>query len=855
MPRRRADLIADLFHRALGLPAPERDAFVRTYSGDTDATTTVDSSVRAEVLALVEADAEETQTAFRSPLPANRDLDLVPHVPPFRIDRELGEGAMGRVYRAEQLEPVRRQVAIKVLKSTALTAVGRARFQAEHRALARLQHRCIARVLDGGHLEDGRPYLAMDLVDGLPMHRWLQSEMPTLATRLDLFDDLCDAVQHAHGKGIIHRDLKPSNVLVTAGDDGPEPRIIDFGIARFLDRDDGDTMHTGADAAMGTAGYMSPEQAFDAGSADARSDVYALGVILYELLTDTLPRSRASASETAAWHTVPERPSRVRPGTPLDLDWVTLRALAIEPDRRYGTVLELQADVARARRHEPVAARPPTWTYVTRRFLQRHRVGAAASAVGLVLLVTGLVVVLHLWNQANTNWQDFRRLVDDKRLVDLRQEAADELWPPWPEQIPAMRQWERRANALLARRDDLRSRAADLRARLTVATDPTRRDELDYQREVMTRLIDGLEQLAAPAARPDNLAGIRARRAEAERIARLCGEGDLWATALAAIADRAICPAYDGLVLPGLQMGLVPLGIDRASGLWEFWHPESGARPAVTLDEAGKLRDVEIGPESGMVFVLVPAGDFVMGALERRDEHSGEAPIDPGAAPMERFVHELRLAAFFVSKFECTQGQWLRLTGERPSFTSRATSRGDVDLSHPVEQVSWLTATQHLARRRLQLPTEAQWEYFARAGTRSIWACGNAIADLQGFANLCDRSSIGVNGNPIEPGLDDGYPHTAPVGTFRPNAWGLFDVHGNVSEWCRDWLVSYLRPARPGDALREPIAEDDPPTLRMHRGGDFAERAHLSRVASRNALAPFRRMSRVGVRPVRAVFE
>ncbi|MCR9246305.1 MAG: bifunctional serine/threonine-protein kinase/formylglycine-generating enzyme family protein [bacterium] len=852
MPRRQDDLISDLFHRALALPARERVEFVRSNCAATGAA----DGTATEILELLAADSEETQANLRSPISADA-IELVPRIEPFRIVSEIGEGAMGRVYRAEQLEPVRRPVAIKVLKGTALTPAGRARFQSEQQVLARLQHRSIARVLDGGQLPDGRPYLVMDFVDGVPLNRWLEESHADIDTRLDLFHELCEAVQHAHGKGVIHRDLKPSNILIVDGSSGPEPRIIDFGIARTLDTAFGEeTLHTGTDAMMGTAGYMSPEQAFDASNADARSDIYALGVILYELLTSRLPRDRASRHDPDAWTTVPERPTRRSDADlPADLDWVVLRALAIEPERRYRTALEFQTDVARARRHEPVTARPPTWTYVGQRFLRRHRVAATATATVLILLVTSLLVFVQLYNRADSNWQDYRRLVDDKRLQDLRAEARERIWPPWPENVARIDRWLQRADALLGRRGDLRTRADDLAMRLQTVEDPDQRDEIDYQREVLERLITGLDALTATAPTIDNVAGLRARRTEAERVGQtsLTDAASAWQQAITAIADPATCPAYDGLRLPGPQVGLVPLGIDARSGLWEFWHVESGDRPVVERDGAGRITKLGITVDSGMVFVLAPPGSFVMGALTVGDEHSGEAPIDPSAAPMERFVHKLHLDAFFVSKFECTQGQWLRLAGTRPSFTTRATSRGDVDLRHPVEQITWHDATLHLARRRLRLPTEAQWEYFARGGTKTIWSNGDDVGEMSTYANICDESSGGINGTPVEPGLDDGYPHTAPVGTFAPNAFGLHDVHGNVSEWCRDWLVSYVRPVATGECLREPTAEDDPPTLRMHRGGDFAERAHLSRVASRNALAPYRKTARVGIRPIRTI--
>ena len=415
-----ADRIADLFHRAVDMPAKDREVFVRAEAGS-------DDELLQEVLMLLAADRAQTQESLRSPISrvlAAETLGLehsesqhvvadgmdLGTVGPYRLLDELGEGGMGRVYRAEQFEPIRRTVALKVMRSWIDSASARLRFRAEQQVLVRLQHRGIARVVDGGLTREGRPYLAMELVDGLPLHEWLERDQPDLDARLDLFQAICDAVQHAHQKGVIHRDLKPSNVLVTRTEHGPEPRVIDFGIARVLATDAGEeTMHTVAHVAMGTAGYMSPEQAQDAASADARSDVYALAVMLYEMLTGTLPRGRAALGESRAWHSTPERPSR-RPSNQMafarDLDWVVLQGLAAEPDRRYSTVVEFAADVARARRFEPVTARPPTWSYLLLRFLRRNRVSASVAMTGLVALLAGTVALLALWNEADRNWND-----------------------------------------------------------------------------------------------------------------------------------------------------------------------------------------------------------------------------------------------------------------------------------------------------------------------------------------------------------------------------------------------------------------------------------------------------------------
>jgi len=845
-----------LFHRAVRLPPNDREEFLAGECG-------TEPRVLAELRELLAADAATTQGVFRSPLQSWAALP--PRLGHYTVGSEIGDGGMGRVFRARQEEPIRREVAIKVLKAGLATAEGRARFSAERQALARMRHPGIAAVLDGGTTPDGRPYLVMELVEGQPLHRWLATRPADLTTRLTLFLAVCRAVQHAHQKGIIHRDLKPSNILVEDTPQGAEPRVIDFGVARMTSDEVMDTLHTAQGAVLGTPGYISPEQMEGTGDADVRSDVYALGVILYELLTGARPYAASGTHAPAALIDAvrtgpPAPPSRVAP-EPLssDLDWIALRALEAEPDRRYPTAEALHADIQRFLRNEPVAARPPSRTYLVRKFVRRHRTAVLAGALGLSALVAGMLVALDQWRRARSseavaqrNLGDFRRLVDDKRLQDLEQVARHDLWPAWPATVAAMDRWILRAQRLVDRGPELRQRAEQIEQELGSRVDAPRREELDYQRLVIQRLVAGIDELAADAPTTTNLAGVRARREQSLRTGRRsetdCREA--WASATAAIADTAQSPIYGGLALRS-QMGLVPLGQNPETRLWEFWHEASGARPRPDPRSAGRWI---MGPDTGMVFVLIPAGRFVIGAVPD-PEGAGEAPIDPRAARMEQFVRPVELSAFFLSRFEMTQGQWLRTSGENPSYIQAANeARGHVpDLSHPVEQVNWLQATEALRRMGLVLPTEAQWEYACRAGTKTAFANGVDPVVLCGTAaNLADEASRAfLTANiTFDPGTDDGYALTAPVGRFAPNRWGLHDVHGNVGEWCRDWLVSYLEPAREGDGLRPFVPGT---TSRCWRGGDFADPSLLARSAARNGYPEDLRTARVGLRPARAI--
>jgi len=321
----------------------------------------------------------------------------------YKLIRTLGEGGMGTVYLAEQLEPVRRDVAIKLIKSHRPSAAMLARFELERQALAVMTHPNIARVFDGGTNPDGSPYVVMEYVPGLPFTKYCNDRNLTLINRLSLFVPVCEAVQHAHQKGVIHRDLKPSNVLVGDSDGGPIPKVIDFGIAKAtVGKLTADAHETDAGSLIGTPAYMSPEQANFADDVDTRADVYALGVMLYELLTDSTPIPADVLKNQSLFDTLqmicvdePEPPSRrvaklsshhtVQRELQGDLDWVVMKALAKERDQRYASAAELAAELRRYLAFEPVEAGPPSTFYRTRKFVRRNR---AAVVAGLGVLVT-----------------------------------------------------------------------------------------------------------------------------------------------------------------------------------------------------------------------------------------------------------------------------------------------------------------------------------------------------------------------------------------------------------------------------------------------------------------------------------
>ncbi|MBA3342580.1 MAG: serine/threonine protein kinase [Gemmatimonadaceae bacterium] len=356
-------------------------------------------------------DSELTESSFQYP----------ERIGPYKIVRVLGEGGMGTVYEAAETGPVRRNVALKVVRAGFGSREIRARFEAERQALALMDHAGIAKVLQAGETAEGDPFFAMELVKGLPLTEYCDTRRLSTEERLRLFICVCQAVQHAHQKGVIHRDLKPTNVLVAEQDGKPLPKVIDFGIAKALGmRLTENTLVTQAGYPIGTLAYMSPEQAESSGiDVDTRTDIYSLGVILYLLLVGSLPAEptgqamqafifRLASGDTnaprpsARYTAVRERqkaiadarrtnPEHLRRDLKGDLDWIVMKALEPDRSRRYETATGFAADIERFLAHKPVVARPPTSAYRLGKFVRRHRAGVAATSVAVLALVLSAV--------------------------------------------------------------------------------------------------------------------------------------------------------------------------------------------------------------------------------------------------------------------------------------------------------------------------------------------------------------------------------------------------------------------------------------------------------------------------------
>jgi len=385
-----------------------------------------DISLRAEVDSLLAA-ADDVRTTFMQGAPLGDALLDTPSLATlqagdvfeqrFRLVRKLGEGGMGQVWLAEQSSPVRRQVALKLIRAGMYDESVVRRFQAERQSLAIMDHPAIAKVFEAGTTEHGQPYFVMEFVPGLPITEFCDEKKFTIEQRLELFIQACEGVQHAHQKAVIHRDLKPANILVIEVDGKPVPRIIDFGLAKAITpQAPGDDQVTRLGVFVGTPGYMSPEQADPhSGDIDTRSDVYSLGVVLYELLTGSVPletrkqpldeilrklredeaprpSTRVSANQAAIAEARSIEPAHLADKLRGDLDWITMKALEKDRSRRYAAPSEFAADLRRYLSHEPVLARPATAVYRMRKYARRHRIGVVVAAAAAVVLIGFLLL-------------------------------------------------------------------------------------------------------------------------------------------------------------------------------------------------------------------------------------------------------------------------------------------------------------------------------------------------------------------------------------------------------------------------------------------------------------------------------
>jgi len=707
-----------------------------------------------------------------------------------------------------------------------------------------------------------------------------------------------------------HEDQRDLRVVAEAA-----PATIELRSERREQAPDSDLMTMDGDV-IGTPIYMSPEQAMgQLDKVGPATDVYAVGAMLYHLLAGQMPYAPRGKKMTAQAilrlvQSGPPKPlNDLVPQLPGELVAICEQAMSREPSDRYEDMGALADDLRAFLEGRVVKAYGGGAVAEAKKWVQRNTPLAASLGAAVLLLVGGLAAVGYVQAEGRHAADAQRALAEDSERRALANEAlaaeqarlateraedvlslsalqelddlvaqAEDMWPAAPDTVAAYEAWLERTGALVDELPRHRRRRTEIRSRaLPVASSgdangreegsPLQRWSFESSQDrwwhaQLTKLIEGLDALADPrtgwiaADSTEHGWGMERRlefaRTVEERTLTGATARQRWDQALASIRDIEACPLYAGLVMPP-QLGLLPMGRDPQSGLWEFWHVLSGDEPR--RDDDGRLVLTE---NTGVVLVLLPGGRFGMGAQSGNPRGRN---YHPAARAEEGPVHELEVSPFFLSKYELTQGQWKRFTLANPSLFGPDGDWGGADWSraragpslvHPVEQVDWNASRKALLRMGLELPSEAQWEYGARAGTSSAWWTGPQPPLLKQAANLGDkyrRVHGGTTQWDVEP-WDDGSVVHAAVGSYRPNTFGLHDVIGNVWEWCLDGHAADFYQRSP---LTDPVLEPESAQNRVFRGGGFYDLAVDSRSSSRDSNLPDGAYDDIGIRPARPV--
>ncbi|MCA9323254.1 MAG: SUMF1/EgtB/PvdO family nonheme iron enzyme [Planctomycetes bacterium] len=894
--------------------------------------------------------ASSSLTQRQTPGLSDGDAD---QIGPYRLIKELGRGGQGAVWLAEDSR-LNRRVALKLLPSSPTSSrATRARFLREAEAASRLDHPGICAVYEIGE-HATTPFIAMQLIEGQTLSKWVaardESEAeehvdfdtttdPSLVTRpalkssttrstpedreevLRIIEEVARALHVAHEAGLVHRDVKPANIMIRG--DG-RAVLLDFGLAAMDDTRDEETLTRTGDL-MGTPAYMSPEQlTAQRVTLDRRTDVYSLGVTLFECLTLRRP-FEAPTREQLYQKILTARSVRMRelvPRIPKDVEVVTTVAMDPDRERRYATALAMAEDLARLRQNLPIEARPPGLSRRLGRFVQRNLALSVVGTLLVVSLATGLFASLREKNRADTaahraearlaELEDVHSSLQAESLLSHPRLEPTRFLRPGADQV--MQQWLDDADRVLPRLDriaqemmqrGLEIKDLDPEARVHDLTEKSsrwpdffaRRASLERQiliraarlevdlpaahrsivEEALSEMREELGELNADPRITEPLvigdestdrqrlqvAGMMLRRALRREHAELLRRKELLenierrsevdlATAWAPCVDWVRHDEAHRFVKLDPIWGVLPLGRNEVSGLWEFWAIATGDRPSPRENHGG------FGGHAGegLVFVLIPGGSVKIGCQSIDDA----APrFDDSVVPGDDVLNSVVLDHYLISKFEVTQAQWKRMGGGAPSRRSK----GDIALGkvfddeHPVEQVSWNEARRVLSWYSLELPTQAQWEHAARGGTDGPWWFGDELIAAATAENLKDAEP----GNPKQrvrwwedspafPGNDHVVFHAA-VGQYLPNPFGLHDVLGNVYEWCQDvWGPVTAGTFRDGDGLHELDALRYV-GFRVARGGDFTCGPQESSVARRRHHTPdLATEDQCGIRPV-----
>jgi len=737
--------------------------------------------------ALVVDGDRRTESTGRTGGPLWRRLaDDGAHRARYELRGSIAEGGMGHVLEVWDRN-LRRTLAMKCVGSADEEPPAPderlvTRFLEEAQITGQLQHPGIVPIHELGLDEDERAYFTMPHVGSCEFREVIdlaRSERDgwTLVRALGVLIKVCEAVAFAHSKDVLHRDLKPSNVMV--GRFG-ETYVMDWGLARVLDREDSHdlrlrsaqpaartvtTERTASDTpsplvtidgdVVGTPAYMAPEQA--RGRVDGlgpRADVYSIGAMLYHLLAGHAPyagrggRKTPKAILTAVLAGEPPALLDVVPDVPVELAGICAKAMAREPEGRYASALDLARDLEAYLGARPVSVRESTPSYLLRLAFQRNRalcltVGAAI-VVALAWATFDLVQVRAAWEreqglvaEAHEAWEAAQRL-SDRSVAQLLRGRVDALHAGQHGALAKLTAWLADADDVLARLPSYRAAAA--------------RDPEDSSLAAIVGELGRLEAARATIAK-------RAERARRLPERTLDRPAERWREASEAIRTSS---RYGGLELEP-QLGLVPLRVDPDSGLWEFSVQLSGQRPFAGTDGRWILE-----PETAVILVLIPGGTWL--------------PVAGGKGRDE----PLAVEPFFLAKYEVTQGQWKRvMDADYASYAGLIVGQQVSDL-HPVDCIDHPEALEFADRIGCTLPTEYQWELACRGGrddTYYWW--GNTFDGVERLENLADRSAEGTVQLRLG-GWDNGWSVHAPVGSFEPNPYGLFDIAGNISEWCRN---------------------------------------------------------------------
>ena len=906
----------------------------------------------------------------------------------YRLIQELGHGAQGYVYLADD-ENLHRQVALKILIGGGhSSASAKLRFDREAETASKLDHSGIARVFEVGEYE-GLRFIAFELIQGKTLQEHISETAQEAADNRDIIeihldfeenghpdkktssnrstsspsgsadrDAIMGAVRYiestaralhaAHEVGLIHRDIKPGNLMVRA--DGTAC-VLDFGLAK--DEESVEMTLTQSGDLMGTPAYMSPEQLLAHRlKLDRRTDIYSLGVTLFEACTLRRPFQGGNRQELyeAISQKEPPHPRSINPKIPKDLAAIILTSMDKSRDRRYPTALEFAQDLRRFREYEPVQARPAGVLVKTMRWVQRNPRVALMGLIAFLALSVASAVFYFKGEEAKNARDDAllskteaekatklakeestqksialarekaalqeksqalaaetkereakqaaldekaKALADVERLADVKkvQEAAAAtavLWPARPKKIQDMKAWLEKyrvlsqslsghRSSLVALRsealpyseeDRLRDHEDDLKkigaatksikeaeTKLTKESEEAAKTKIkesiakaqqaiadlktktieqaswdfgqeevkQWKHDVLAELVRDLEKFCAE--KSGTYADVQSRLRAAQTIEQktIDDHRTLWDETIAAIQASK---KYDGLLLKP-QLGLIPLGQDPQSKLFEFLHLETHEGALPKRNQEGKIPMEE---NTGIILVLIPKGKFWMGSQKTDPKGQNfDSQLPPDVKLREVPIEQ----PFFLSKYEMTQGQWQRspAANKNPSYYKKGfRGRGmkaAVDDRHPVEQVSWTMTRNLLNRLGLALPSEDQWEYAARAGSSSIWVGGvTKAADISVWGNIAALETKGLF-TASETSYRDDYIVHAPVGQFSLNAFGLFDVLGNLWEWTSTGIGS---------------------SNRVTRGGSFSNTAMLARVAHRYYHPEEQRYNNLGLR-------